>query len=475
MSSSSSEARELASGKVRLDEPADHVLAHHDREPREARRARPRDPRHARRGGARRRGALPADHGRRAGVLGRLRHRQLRRGLVRRGRREARGAPVHGGDRGARRLPLPGRGRDQRARDRRRARAGRDVRHPRGRARREARHAAGEDRPDLLAHRAAPVHRGVRRRATRTSSSTSAGTSTPSAATRWGSSTSWWTSTTSRRPRSSLAAEIAANAPLSLEGNKRVIRALRTVPAQLPDDLERELVELRESCFARRTSARASGRSARSERRTGRAAKPERSGSGPLRGSISNQTWVLPSYGAPVVGEVLDEVKAPAADLVEIAVAGHRDESGALVDDLGADALRRGASTSSRTGPVAAVLDAVRDQLGDEQLHVRQERRVEGAVQLLELAAGEAPGPRGRAAARHRFQRTRRWPPEVWDVMGLPFRYPRRGRDKHARADAPDSGFSASFLQLQPPISGTREIAQNRMARGRPVRGLPCA
>jgi enoyl-CoA hydratase/carnithine racemase len=44
-----------------------------------------------------------------------------------------------------------------------------------------------------------------------------------------------------------LAAEIAANAPLSLAGNKRVIRALRAQP--LPDEVERELIELRESCF----------------------------------------------------------------------------------------------------------------------------------------------------------------------------------------------------------------------------------
>jgi enoyl-CoA hydratase/carnithine racemase len=47
----------------------------------------------------------------------------------------------------------------------------------------------------------------------------------------------------------SIAAEIAANAPLSLEGNKRVIRALREQPWPLPEELERELVELRESCF----------------------------------------------------------------------------------------------------------------------------------------------------------------------------------------------------------------------------------
>jgi enoyl-CoA hydratase/carnithine racemase len=45
-----------------------------------------------------------------------------------------------------------------------------------------------------------------------------------------------------------LAAEIASNAPLSLAGNKRMIRELRRL--RLPADLERDLVELRESCFA---------------------------------------------------------------------------------------------------------------------------------------------------------------------------------------------------------------------------------
>jgi enoyl-CoA hydratase/carnithine racemase len=44
-----------------------------------------------------------------------------------------------------------------------------------------------------------------------------------------------------------LAGSIAANAPLSLEGNKRVIRALRARP--LPPEVERELIALRESCF----------------------------------------------------------------------------------------------------------------------------------------------------------------------------------------------------------------------------------
>jgi enoyl-CoA hydratase/carnithine racemase len=45
-----------------------------------------------------------------------------------------------------------------------------------------------------------------------------------------------------------LAAEIASNAPLSLAGNKRMIRELRAL--RMPEDLERDLVELRESCFA---------------------------------------------------------------------------------------------------------------------------------------------------------------------------------------------------------------------------------
>jgi enoyl-CoA hydratase/carnithine racemase len=46
-----------------------------------------------------------------------------------------------------------------------------------------------------------------------------------------------------------LAREIGANAPLSLAGNKRVIRELRAHPGKLPEELERELVEVRESCF----------------------------------------------------------------------------------------------------------------------------------------------------------------------------------------------------------------------------------
>ena len=46
-----------------------------------------------------------------------------------------------------------------------------------------------------------------------------------------------------------LAEEIAANAPLSMIGNKRAIESLARFPRLTPDQ-ERELIELRKSCFA---------------------------------------------------------------------------------------------------------------------------------------------------------------------------------------------------------------------------------
>jgi enoyl-CoA hydratase/carnithine racemase len=46
-----------------------------------------------------------------------------------------------------------------------------------------------------------------------------------------------------------LAAEIAANAPLSMKGNKHAIDTLDSYPRLTPEQ-ERELIELRESCFA---------------------------------------------------------------------------------------------------------------------------------------------------------------------------------------------------------------------------------
>jgi enoyl-CoA hydratase/carnithine racemase len=46
-----------------------------------------------------------------------------------------------------------------------------------------------------------------------------------------------------------IAGEIGANAPLSLAGNKRALRELRAASLRLDPETERELVELRASCF----------------------------------------------------------------------------------------------------------------------------------------------------------------------------------------------------------------------------------
>ena len=82
--------------------------------------------------------------------------------------------PFHDGDRGARRLPVPGRRPAQRPRDRRRAGAGARLRPPdRGRAASRSAMPPGQARADLLAHRAAPLHRRLRRGAARPSCSTS--------------------------------------------------------------------------------------------------------------------------------------------------------------------------------------------------------------------------------------------------------------------------------------------------------------
>ena len=51
-------------------------------------------------------------------------------------------------------------------------------------------------------------------------------------------------------PTGTMASVIAADAPLSLAGNKRVIRTLQAHAAALPAEVEHELIELRESCFS---------------------------------------------------------------------------------------------------------------------------------------------------------------------------------------------------------------------------------
>ena len=47
-----------------------------------------------------------------------------------------------------------------------------------------------------------------------------------------------------------MAEELAANAPLSVRGNKRVLRELLRAGSALDPDVERELIELRRACFA---------------------------------------------------------------------------------------------------------------------------------------------------------------------------------------------------------------------------------
>lgn len=47
-----------------------------------------------------------------------------------------------------------------------------------------------------------------------------------------------------------LATQLAANAPLSMAGNKKVMRELRRAQTSLDPDVERQLIELRESSFA---------------------------------------------------------------------------------------------------------------------------------------------------------------------------------------------------------------------------------
>jgi enoyl-CoA hydratase/carnithine racemase len=47
-----------------------------------------------------------------------------------------------------------------------------------------------------------------------------------------------------------VALELAGNAPLSQTGNKRVIAALLASEGELPEEVERELIELRRASFA---------------------------------------------------------------------------------------------------------------------------------------------------------------------------------------------------------------------------------
>ena len=79
--------------------------------------------------------------------------------------------------------------------------------------------------------------------------------------------------TAGRRARSSSRREIAANAPLSLAGNKRVIRALLAAEGALDPAIEASSSRCARRASAARTSTKACARSPRSARRDGRDAK----------------------------------------------------------------------------------------------------------------------------------------------------------------------------------------------------------
>ena len=81
------------------------------------------------------------------------------------------------------------------------------------------------------------------------SSSSPAATSTPSGPSGSGSSTGWSPTTELEDEAVELAAAIAANAPLSMRGNKHAIDLLNA-NAELNEQQEAGLVALRESCFS---------------------------------------------------------------------------------------------------------------------------------------------------------------------------------------------------------------------------------
>ena len=220
-----------------------------DPQPPAARRARPRDPRRARRDAAR--SSTPA-----ASCITRHRHACSRAGYDL-GNLEGRefeesaeklvAHPFHEAIEALEAFAYPVIGAAQRARDRRRARAGDHVRHPHRRARHQARHAAREARPHLLAHRPAEVHRGLRRgqhhRAVlrraqrRRRPGARDGPRQPG-----------------RRARRARGARCSSSRPRSRRTRRcrwpaTSASCARCAHSRCRSDVERELIELRESCF----------------------------------------------------------------------------------------------------------------------------------------------------------------------------------------------------------------------------------
>src|SRR3954452_269782 len=114
---------------------------------------------------------------------------------------------------------------------------------------------------------------------------------------------------------------------------------------------------------------------------------------GPIRWRLTREIYFEPDVrgalvGAPAARQVLGQVKAPAADPVEIAVARLRREAHALVDDLRADGVVACLHLETDR-PVAAVLHAVGDQLAHEQPHVGQHLGIEVALEVVQRAPRE--------------------------------------------------------------------------------------
>ena len=84
----------------------------------------------------------------------------------------------------------------------------------------------------------------------RASCSCSAATSPPTVALGWGLVNAVVAGDEVAAAGLSWATDLVANAPLSLTGNKRVIRELLDAKWRLDEQTERELIELRRACFA---------------------------------------------------------------------------------------------------------------------------------------------------------------------------------------------------------------------------------
>ena len=168
---------------------------------------------------------------------------------LRAGRRGAGRPSLQRGDGGDQRPSLSGGRGDQRPLPRRRPRAGGPLRSAGLRRRGEARDAAGQARPGLRPHRARALHRHDRRAADQGAVPDRAHHRRARAPSRSASSTRSAPPPRSRRRSLELAAEIAANAPLSMTGNKHAIETLARFPRLSPRQ-EEELIELREACFA---------------------------------------------------------------------------------------------------------------------------------------------------------------------------------------------------------------------------------